>query len=77
MKDFTVSALSREIKVSRSWIYKEVESGRMPYYKLGNKLRFQLDKVLAAYGRDNGPSAADIKAIEQAEGTEPIDWNKA
>jgi excisionase family DNA binding protein len=41
----TVEELSKVLKVKRSWIYEKVRQGRIPHYKLGKYLRFDLFEI--------------------------------
>jgi excisionase family DNA binding protein len=39
--------VARLLKVSRATVYRLVESRRLPFYKIGNRLRFDKQDVLA------------------------------
>jgi len=45
----TVPELAKYLKVKESWIYQKVHVREIPFYKIGNKLRFkrsEIDKML-------------------------------
>jgi excisionase family DNA binding protein len=41
----TISSLSKELNISTSWIYKQVESCLIPFHRFGNSIRFTADDV--------------------------------
>ncbi|HEX2882456.1 MAG TPA: helix-turn-helix domain-containing protein [Polyangiaceae bacterium] len=42
-----VADVATYLKVSRSWVYHQAESGRMPYFRIGNLLRFDPEDIKA------------------------------
>jgi excisionase family DNA binding protein len=46
-----VADVATYLKVSRSWVYHQAESGRMPYFRIGNLLRFEPEDI-KAYARE-------------------------
>lgn len=41
----TVDELSAWLKLSREWVYDNVQANRIPYHRLGRQLRFRLTEV--------------------------------
>jgi len=41
----TVSSLSKELGISRSWLYKKVEACELPCHRFGNIIRFTDEDV--------------------------------
>ena len=41
----TIDALAEKLSVSRSWLYQQVERNRIPHYRLGRSIRFNLESV--------------------------------
>lgn len=46
-----VADVATYLKVSRSWVYHQAESGQMPYFRIGNLLRFEPEDI-KAYARE-------------------------
>jgi excisionase family DNA binding protein len=44
--------LARRLAVSRSWIYQQVQGGRLPHLRVGGMLRFVFSEVLASLRGD-------------------------
>ena len=44
---WTVGQVAAYLGMSRQWIYKEAELGRLPCYRLGASLRFKPEEVRA------------------------------
>jgi excisionase family DNA binding protein len=40
-----VSDVARELNMSPSWVYKEVEAGRLPCVRIGAALRFRPEAI--------------------------------
>lgn len=43
---YNIKQLSKILNVSESWLYKQVESNRIPHVRLNSKLLFQLEKIM-------------------------------
>ena len=41
----TVDELAAWLKLTREWIYDNVQANKMPYHRLGRQLRFRLSEV--------------------------------
>ena len=50
----TVDDLVQLLKVRKSWVYDEVESGRLPALRLGRQLRFRPSEIEAFLARTAG-----------------------
>lgn len=53
-----VKDVSRYLRASRSWIYKAVERGELPVFRIGRLLRFRPDAIRAFVA--NGTSGGDL-----------------
>jgi len=58
----TVSSLSLELKISRSWLYKKVELDEIPFHRFGNAIRFtETDVVEIIKQSEKKPVASSSK----------------
>jgi excisionase family DNA binding protein len=73
----TVDEVCAWFKVTRAWVYDEVEAGRLPYLRLGRKhLRFrrrELTDYLAAAVRQPAPRARQGSPTGIDAALEPLD----
>jgi excisionase family DNA binding protein len=54
----TVDQVCELLRVTRSWVYDEVEAGRMPCVRLGRQLRFRASAIEAWLEQHSGDPAA-------------------
>ena len=52
----TVPEVAKRLKVSTSFIYKEVEAGRLPCIRVGTMIRFDLAAVLRFFTAKSAPA---------------------
>ena len=48
----TISSLSNQLKISTSWLYKQVEKRQIPFHKIGTSIRFteeDISEILKKY----------------------------
>ena len=71
----TVDDVCAWFKVTRDWVYDEVEAGRLPYLRLGRKhLRFDRDELTdyLAAARRRGPRPR-VPALTMRDTLEPLE----
>lgn len=65
----TVSELAGLLRMSNSWVYKQVEAGTLPHVKLGTNLRFSrehVEKILNGRSKDEPRGGGSrVKAISK------------
>ena len=44
-KLITVNELASQLCISRSWIYQQVERNKIPHYRIGRAVRFDLSVI--------------------------------
>ena len=55
-----VADVARFLTMSTSWVYKEVEAGRLPCVRIGAALRFRPDEIRAFLEGKRAPRASVI-----------------
>lgn len=63
----TVDQVCELLRVTRSWVYDEVEAGRMPCVRLGRQLRFRASAIEGWLEQHSGdPEAVPIAPVFSA-----------
>ena len=59
---WTASDLAKYLRVSRSWVYYQVESGELPCVRLGSLIRFR-PSVIRSLVKEGIPSASRTRSF--------------
>jgi excisionase family DNA binding protein len=72
----TIQEVSEYLHIKPATLYSKVESGDLPYYKLGRLLRFKLediDRWMETHRRDSSGANTRVKAILKATNKKAMD----